>query len=111
MVSEILTAAGVQHQQGRFVRIPEGITYAVYFDDVEVDAADRVTPSTTAGLPRIQTHNITVEVYEPKPDDNAETAIEAELDARGLSWTKEDRYWLPDIQRYQVVYEFDYITK
>lgn len=110
MVKEILTAAGIEHRQGRFLRIPEG-TYAAYFDDVEVDAADRVTPSTTAGLPRIKTHNITVEVYEPKPDDDAEAAIERELDARGLSWTKEDRYWLSDVQRYQVVYEFSYTTK
>ena len=110
MVKEILTAAGVPHRQGRFLKIPEG-TYAAFFDDVEVDAADRVTPRTPAGLPRITTHNITVEVYEPKPDDAAEAAIEAELDARGLSWRKEDRFWLSDVQRYQVVYEFEYITK
>ena len=110
MVKEILTAAGVEHRQGRFLRIPEN-TYAVYFDDVEVDAADRVTPPTSAGLPSIKTHNITVEVYEPKPDDDAEAAIERELNARGLSWRKEDRYWLSEVQRYQVVYEFDYTTK
>lgn len=110
MVNEILTAAGVPHRQGRFLKIPEG-TYAAFFDDKEVDAADRVTPPTRAGLPRITTHNITVEVYEPKPDDAAEAAIEAELDARGLSWRKEDRFWLSDVQRYQVVYEFEYITK
>lgn len=110
MVKEILTAAGVPHRQGRFVRMPEG-TYAAYFDDVEVDAADRVTLPTAAVLPSIKTHNITVEVYEPKPDDDAEAAIERELNARGLSWSKEDRYWLSDVQRYQVVYEFEYTTK
>jgi hypothetical protein len=110
MVNEILTAAGVEHAQGRFLRMPEG-THAVYFDDIEVDAADPVTPPTSAGLPRICTHNVSVELYEPAPDDEKETAIEAELNARGLSWTKQDRYWLKDLQRYQVVYDFSFITK
>lgn len=110
MIKEILTAAGVTHKQGRFPKPPEG-TYAVYFDDVEVEAADRVTPATRAGLPRIYHHNVRVEVYEPKPDDKTELAIEAELDARGISWTKEDRYRLQEVQRYQVLYEFYYTTK
>ena len=110
MVNEILTTAKVNHAQGRFIRLPES-TCAVYFDDIEVDAADPVAPLTSAGLPRIYTHNITVEVYEPTPDDATESAIEAELDARGVSWSKQDRYWLKDLQRYQTVYEFSYITK
>lgn len=110
MVNEILTAAGVKYAQGRFIRMPAG-THAVYFDDIEVIAADRVTPPTAAGLPRIYTHNVMVEVYEPAPDDPAETRIETELDARGISWTKQDRYWLNDLQRYQTVYEFTYTAK
>lgn len=110
MIKEILTAAGVEHAQGRFLRMPDG-THAVYFDDIEVDAADRVEPPIPGGLPSIRTHNITVELYEPAPDDEKESAIEAELDARGISWTKQDRYWLKDLQRYQVIYEFTYHTK
>lgn len=110
MVNEILTAAGIEHEQGRFVRIPDG-TYAVYFDDVTVTTADRVTPTTPAGLPRIYTHDVSVELYEAKPDPDAEAALEAELDARGLAWTKQDRYWLKDIQRYQTVYEFSFTNK
>ena len=110
MVNEILTAAGVEYAQGRFISMPKG-THAVYFDDIEVDAADRVTPHNSTGLPRIYTHNVTVEIYEPAPDDSTEAAIEAELDARGLSWSKQDRYWLKDPQRYQTVYDFSYISK
>ena len=110
MVNEILTAAGVKYAQGRFIRMPAG-THAVYFDDIEATAADRVASPTAGGLPRIYTHNITVEVYEPAPDDLAETKIETELDSRGLSWTKQDRYWLKDLQRYQTVYEFAYTSK
>lgn len=110
MLNEILTAAGIEYAQAHFIRTPDG-TYAVYFDDFEVDAADRVTPATPAGLPRIYHHDVTVELYEPKPDPDAEKALEAELDARGLSWTKQDRYWLKDIQRYQTVYEFSFTNK
>lgn len=110
MVNEILTATGIDYAQGRFLRLPEH-TCAVYFDDIEVSAADRVTPHTSAGLPRIYTHNVTVELYEPAPDDPSETKLEAELDAHGLEWSKQDRYWLKDVQRYQTVYEFSYTTK
>lgn len=102
MVNDILTAAGLNHKETRFVRLPEG-THAVWFDDVTTDGPD--------GHNRIYTHDVTVELYEPKPDPTAEAALEAELDARGLPWTKQARYWLDDVQRYQVVYEFTYILK
>ena len=110
MIRDILKAAGVLHAQGRFLQMPDE-THAVYFDDVEVIAPDRVPLRSGAVLPRIYTHNVTVEVDEPKPDDNAEAAIEAELDTRGLPWSKQDRYWLSDAQRYQVIYEFTYTAK
>ncbi len=102
MIDEILTAAGLNHKETRFVRLPEG-THAVWFDDVTTDGPD--------GYNRIHTHDVTVELYEPKPDPTAEAALEAELDARGLPWTKQARYWLDDVQRYQVIYEFTYYTK
>lgn len=110
MIKDILTAAGVEHEQGRFLRIPDG-THAIYFDDIEVITADRVEPPVPGGAPRIHEHNVTVEVYEPAPDNATEAAIEAELNARGLEWAKQDRYWLKDLQRYQVIYEFSYTSK
>lgn len=102
MIKDILTAAGVPFRRSRFVKPPAG-TYAVYMDDVSTDGPD--------GINRIFTHDITVEVYEPNPDDKTEAAIEAAIDAQGLQWTKQDRYWLREEQRYQVIYEFSYITK
>lgn len=107
MIKAILTATGVEFAQGRFITMPKG-THAVYFDDVETETAD---PVASAGMPRIYHHNVTVELYEPAPDDAAEAAIEAELDTSGLAWSKQDRYWLKDLQRYQVVYEFEYTSK
>ncbi len=110
MIKDILTAAAVLHRQGRFPSPPVE-TYAVYFDDVEADGPDPVINPTGAKWPRIYHHSVRVELYEPKPDDATESALEAEFDARGLLWTKEDRYWLQDVQRYQVIYELNYTTK
>ena len=108
MIDTLLTVAGVQHRRGRFPKPPEG-TYAVWFDDVETEGADRIP--NMPGVPRIYHHTARVELYEDKPDDAAEAAVEAELDAAGLLWTKEDRYWLQDVQRYQVIYVAEYTTK
>lgn len=102
MTETILNAAGVPFRRSRFLKPPAG-TYAVYMDDVETDGPD--------GINRIFNHDVTVEVYEAKPDDKTEAAIEAALDAQGLHYTKQDRYWLQDEQRYQVIYEFSYIIK
>lgn len=102
MADKILTAAGIKHRRARFLKPPAG-TYAVYLDDVTTDGPD--------GYNRIFYHDYTVELYEPTPDDAAEAAIEAALDAEGIPWTKQDRYWLQDEQRYQVVYEFTKIEK
>lgn len=110
MVNEILTAAEVEYAQGHFIRIPAG-THAVYFDNIETDVADPVTPLGVSGLPRIYKHNVTIELYAPLPDEEKETAIEAELDIRGIPWSKQDRYWLKDLQRHQTVYDFSYTSK
>ena len=102
MIKTILKAAGLLFWQGR-ASDPPAETYAVYFDDVTADGPD--------GYNRIFTHDVTVELYEPRQDDDAEAAIEAELNARGIPWTKQARYWLDDVRRYQVIYEFSYIEK
>lgn len=110
MTETILTAAGVQNRQGRFLS-PPADHYAVYFDDITVEAPDRVTPPTAAGLPRIYHHAVTVELYETKPAPELEASLEAEMGARAIAWTKQDRFWLQDVQRYQVIYEFTYTEK
>ena len=102
MINKILTAAGVKYRRSRFLS-PPAETYAVYMGNITTDGPD--------GINMILTHDYTVEVYEPTPDDATEAAIEAALDAEGLRWVKQDRYWLQDTQRYQVVYEFTYIEK
>lgn len=110
MVKEILTASGVQHRRSHYFKPPAG-TYAVYFDDVETDGADRVTAVTAAGLPRIYKHSASIELYAPALDPVAEAAIETQILARGLSFEKEDAYWLQDVQRFQTVYRISYTSK
>ena len=103
MVTEILTASGLPFRRGRFPSPPKG-TYAVYTDDQETTGAD-LSPW------RVIEHDLTVELYEATPDDTAEAAVEAAINAQGLPWVKQDRYWLQDEQRYQVVYEINYTEK
>lgn len=103
MTSDILTAAGVVNRRGRFVAPPEG-TYAVWTDDISTDGPDNMAPI-------IYTHDVTVELYEPRPDDAAELALETQMSAHGLNWTKQDRYWIASEQMYQVIYEYSYVEK
>ena len=102
MVKNILTAAGIQGRRGRFTG-QKPASYVVWLDDVTTDGPD--------GLPMVYQHDITLELYEDKPDDAAETSLEAAIAAAGLQYTKQDRYWLQSEQQYQVVYEFTYYEK
>lgn len=105
MIDDILTASGIPYRYGRYLNPPAG-TYAIVFDDQEVSGPDPVP-----GAPTIVQHDIMIELYEPKPDPAAESAMESAIDAYGLQWSKQSRYWLKDTQRYQVIYEFAYNEK
>ena len=102
MVKELLTAAGLLYPETRFPKLPTG-TCVVPMDEVEADGADAKN--------FILHHDVTLEMYQSKPDPAAEQALEAQLNARGLKWTKQSRYWLQSEQCYQVVYEFRYTEK
>lgn len=102
MINKITKAAGLNCRKSRFLKPPAG-TYGVFMDDITTDGPDNKV--------MLYTHSITLELYESEPDDNMEAAVEAAITAEGLQWTKQDRYWLQDEQRYQVIYEFEYIEK
>lgn len=112
MVKEILAAAGIKERGSRFAKPPAG-TYAVWFDDIETDGPDSLPPVAFAGniMPAVLKHSVTLEVYEPKKDDAALAALEAQLSAHGLHWTKQDRLWIQTEQMYQTVYEFTHTEK
>ena len=110
MIDGILTEAGVNHAQARFIRRPEG-TYAVYFDSVEIETPDRESVVPGQRPPCICRHTGSIEVYEPIADTATEAAIESAILARGLAYSKEDRYWLSDLQAYQVIYGLEWLDK
>ena len=102
MINKIIQAAGLNCRKSRFLKPPAG-TYGVYMDDITTDGPDNMVGW--------YEHSITLELYEPTPDDAIEAAVEAAITAEGLQWTKQDRYWLQTEQQYQVVYEFYYFEK
>lgn len=103
MIREILAAAGIKERGNRFTKPPAG-TYAVWFDDIDTDGPDGMPPC-------IFKHSVTIELYEPKKDEAAVTALEAALTAACLKWTRQDRLWLQTEQMYQTIYEFTYTNK
>ena len=104
MTNDILEAVlPGRHRKGRFLN-PPADTYAVWTEEVETDGPD-------GEAPRIFTHNVTVELYEQKPDNATETALEERLGSSKLNWSKQDRYWIKSEQLYQVIYDFTYIEK
>lgn len=106
MTENILTASGIPYKRARFPH-PPAETYAVYFDELTTDGPDLMA----AGIPQIVNHAVMVELYEPTLDQDAEARLEEQLIAAGVYWTKQAAYWLQNVQRYQVIYEFEYIEK
>lgn len=102
MIEEILASAGLPGKPARFPNPPSG-PYAVFFDSVDADGPD--------GFNRIFTHHITIELYAPIAEQKVKSSLEKELNARGLHFTTQGWFWLGSVQRYQEIYEFDYITK
>lgn len=105
MVETILKAAGLPCWPAQ-CDSPPADTYALYFDDVEVDGSDGLEVMTLR-------HGCMVEIYAPtkKAAIKAEAALEAQLLASRIPWVKQAMYWLKDIKRYQTIYEFDFIEK
>ena len=106
MVKRVLTGAGFEENKTfkelRFLKPPRS-TYAVYMDSFTRRGAD--------GLNLIKDHNYTIELYSYEPDPEAESRIEASLDAMGLEYDKDERYWISSEELYQVVYSFNFIEK
>lgn len=104
MIKALLTAAGIPAKEARFAD-PPPTTYAVYFDDVDAGGADNID--------LLHTHDATIELYTPtiSAAKTAEKALEQQLRAAEHTWTKQARYWLDAVQRYQIIYEFTYYEK
>lgn len=106
MVKRVLTNAGFVEnktfKETRFLKAPI-TTYAVFLDSFTRRGAD--------GSNLIKEHDYTIELYSYKPDPDAEARIEASLDALGLEYDKDERYWIQEEQLYQTIYTFNFIEK
>lgn len=104
MVEEILSAVlGNNYRESRFPS-PPAETYALWMDDINTDGPDGMPPG-------IFEHNVTIELYESRPDNDTVAALESKLSTHGLHWTKQARYWIQSEKMYQTIYEFSYIEK
>lgn len=102
MVKAILKATRLPYKESRFLSPPKS-TYAIYNDAIERRGGDNVN--------LLSQHNISLELYEYEPDPMSEKAIENQLDALGIEFVKQPRFWIQAEQIYQVVYDFSYIEK
>lgn len=105
MIKNLLKNAEIPAQEARFPNPPK-TAYAVYFDEISANGADNADI--------LHTHDATVELYCPtiQSAKNAEESLEVQLRANGIcKWEKQSRYWLDDVQRYQIIYEFTFYEK
>lgn len=103
MVDKILKGVGIPYTETRFKSPPKVDTFAVYLDEVEVRGGD--------GVNLIEEHSISIELYESFKDPETESKIEANFNALGIEYDKAPRYWIEEEQLYQVIYDFNYISK
>lgn len=104
MIEEIMREAlGDNYNR---TRLPSTLTgaYGVWEDEIDTDGPDGEPPV-------IFHHDVTIELYAPKPDPAAEAKLEAAISARGLKWHKMDRVWITSEKMYETVYDFAYTEK
>jgi len=102
VVNKILEATGIPYKESRFLKPPK-TTYAIFNDAISRRGGDNIN--------LLSQHDITIELYEYEKDPEAEKKIEDQLDANGIEYEKQPRYWLQEEQLYQVVYDFTYHQK
>jgi len=102
MVKEILDVTGLPYKESRFLSPPKK-TYAVYHDAISRRGGDNIN--------LISQHDVSIELYEYKPDPQAEKALETVLDSLGIEYERSPRNWIQSEQLYQVVYDFTYHQK
>ena len=102
MIDEILKPTGLPYTESRFLK-PPNTSYVVYHDAIERRGGDNIN--------LVSQHDVTLELYEYEKDLEAEKAIEESLDAHGIEYEKQARYWIAEEKLYQVVYDFTYYQK
>jgi hypothetical protein len=102
LVDEILSAVGLPFRQTLFLKPPQG-AYIVWLAESKRRGADLANCITE--------RSVTFELYSKEPDDGAEQAVEAALDAVALEYVKYARAWLDKEGLYMTAYDFETIEK
>ena len=103
-VNALLQSTGIACRKTKFASPPKAASYCVYFDAVSNEGPDLVP-----GL--LRRHEISIQLYEYKPDEAAEHALETVLDGAYIDWSRSDREWIQEEQLYLVVYTFSFFEK
>lgn len=109
MIRDVVAASGLLSRSGSSPADLPAKPIVYIFDTVTLDGPDRL--SYDAPPPAIARHQVRLELYAPREDDEAESALEKQLLLAGLLFTKSPREWVPAVQRYSVVYELSYTLK
>lgn len=102
MVNKILDATEIPYAETLFFKPPK-TTYAVFNDTINRRGGDDIN--------LLSRHDVSIELYEYEKDPEAEKKIEDQLDAHGLEYDKQARFWIQEEQLFQVVYDFTYTQK
>lgn len=102
MVNKILDATEIPYSETLFFKPPK-TTYAIFNDTINRRGGDDIN--------LLSRHDVSIELYEYEKDPEAEKKIEDQLDAHGLEYDKQARFWIQEEQLFQVVYDFTYTQK
>lgn len=103
----IAAAAGIDTRETRFAKASSGEIYAVYFESINNIGPDLCPSMLTACT-------ATIELYSKKANNAARAAaiaLEKELNAYNLEWSKGDQIWIEEEQIFQTVYSYTYLQK
>lgn len=102
IIKEIFDESSIQYKETKFNKPPQG-TYAIFTDNVQRNGADLRNFT--------KEHHTFIELYSHNVDEESEIKLETAIDNQNLKYYKSERVYLDDLSLYQVIYDFEYITK
>lgn len=102
MVHDILKDTGIPYKETRFNSAPS-TTYLIFTDSIVRQGADNKN--------LLYYHHVFIELYSNSIDFESEKKLERQLDTYAIQYNKSERVWFNDEQKYQIIYDFNYLEK
>lgn len=102
MIHNILKNTGIPYKETRFNKAPS-TTYLIFTDSVVRQGADNRN--------LLYYHHVFIELYSSSIDFESEKKLENQLDTYAIQYNKSERVWLDNEQKYQIIYDFNYLEK